>query len=160
MLSHILGFKGLQGPDLFFSTPQHHLPPLFALGNALGQSSAASLFLPEFSFSVQVGGRWVGLGWGEGGPGPFPALLPSHQDMVLTAGLEERVLPWSWVPEVPVWASCCPMLLHSPGSWRSTDITCVMNLVCLHPWLVKTKYWTPLYNLGPSMAVWRFLHKH
>lgn len=73
MLSHILGFKGLQGPDLFSSTPQHHLPPLFALGNALGQSSAASLScLGSPSACRLVGG---GLGWGGGKVGQALSLL-------------------------------------------------------------------------------------
>lgn len=64
MVSHISDFKGVQGPDLLSSSPQHHLPPLFALGNALRQSPALSFFcLGPPSACRLVGG---GLRWGGG----------------------------------------------------------------------------------------------
>lgn len=114
MVSHISDFKGVQGPDLLSSSPQHHLPPLFALGNALRQSPALSFFClgpPSACRLVGGGLRWDG---GEGGPGPFPALLLSRRDLVLSRRPGERVPPRSGVLADPAWASCCPVLLHAP----------------------------------------------
>lgn len=72
-MSHISGFKGMQGPDLLSSTPWHHLPPL--------DKVLPSPFL-----------AWILLQcaeiWEEDGPGRFSALLISHGVWYLLVPLE------------------------------------------------------------------------
>lgn len=86
MVSHISGFDGIKGSDFVSSTLQHRLPPLFVPSKALRQN-LASLFWSGSTTSVKVGGSW--LNWA--GQGPFPALLLSHQDLVLSLALGKCV---------------------------------------------------------------------
>lgn len=86
MVSHISGFKVMKGPDFLSSTPQHHLPPRLCQV-MLSDKVLHLLFWSGSSFIVKVGGSR--LYWA--GQGPFPALLLSHQDLVLSVGLGKRV---------------------------------------------------------------------
>lgn len=106
MVSPISGFKGTQSSDLFVVYPRASSANVACLEWCAWTTFCPLLFFPGSSFSVHVGGRWIGLGWEEDEPGPFHALLLSHWDLVLTKGLGEHVPMW-------LWAALCSSMLPS-----------------------------------------------
>lgn len=143
MVSHISVFKGTQGPDSLSFTPQCH---------CLHWPTLLAKVLPSPFLAWHLLQHWLvegRLGWEEGGPGPFFLLLLSHQDLVLTRGLEEHVVPWPWAPAAAPWSSVLPHYVL----WTSC--------VCIHlHYPLKTNYWAHFYSFGLSTVAKRFLCKH